>query len=112
MHAYSLQATQEVHKPMRTTEVSICNSTESVCFLLLYQVDDELVLDRAQFVLADLTILTLLSGRQELLRAKKRTHLVSAVRRLLLAEFIMHMEFGTFNLGAIGRATMLKKFAD
>jgi hypothetical protein len=70
---------------MRTTEVSICNSAESVRFLLLYQVDDELVLDRAQFILADLIILTLLSGGQELLRAEKRTHLVSAVRRLLLA---------------------------
>jgi len=70
---------------MRTTEVSICNSAKSVRFLLLYQVDDELVLDRAQFILADLIILTLLSGGQELLRAEKRTHLVSAVRRLLLA---------------------------
>jgi hypothetical protein len=52
--------------------------------LFLYQVDDVLILNCPQFVFADLIVLALLSCRQEFLRPKKCTDLVSAVRWLLL----------------------------
>ena len=58
-----VQSTEEVHKPMATTEVTICDGAKSILFLFCDEVDNVFILDATQLLGADIPLL-LIAGRQ------------------------------------------------
>lgn len=64
VHTNPVQSTEEVYKPMATTEVTICDGAKSILFLFCDEVDNVFILDATQLLGADLPFLVLIAGRQ------------------------------------------------